>query len=77
MGYRDEVGVIIENIESPIVGVGDDPDGTLYGRAYTIEKGQRIAQLRLVEVPTINWVKVENIQEIEGDRKGGFGSSGK
>lgn len=76
-GYREEVGVIVENIESPIVGICDDPDGTLYGKCYTIEKGQRIAQLRLVEVPTINWIKVENIQEIEGDRKGGFGSSGK
>lgn len=85
-GYRDEIGVILENIESPIKQLGEvlSPNssvsevfmGNEYGSSYHIDKGQRIAQMRLVEVPTINWLQVENINEIEGDRGGGFGSSG-
>lgn len=85
-GYRDEIGIILENIESPIKGLGEvlSPNasvsevfmGNEYGQSYHIDKGQRIAQMRLVEVPTINWVPVDNIQDIEGDRGGGFGSSG-
>ena len=89
-GYRDEIGVIIENIEQPIQDIdyrfheGDSTikpqiiiDSILHGKSYTLEKGQRIAQMRLVEAPTVSWMKVENIGEIEGDRGGGFGSSGK
>jgi len=76
-GYRDEIGVIIENIEAPIQEkIGDTKSGNLYGKSYIIEKGQRIAQMRLVEVPTISWLPVENILDFEGDRGGGFGSSG-
>jgi len=76
-GYRDEIGVLIENIEAPLQGkIGDTKSGNLYGKSYIIEKGQRIAQMRLVEVPTINWLPVENILDFEGDRGGGFGSSG-
>ena len=89
-GYRDEIGVIIENIEQPIQDIdyrfyeGDSTtnpqiiiDSILHGKSYTLEKGQRIAQMRLVEAPTVSWMKVDNIREIEGDRGGGFGSSGK
>lgn len=82
-GYRDEIGVMIENIVSPITDVGSNDNlldfvhGVEFGSSYTIEKGQRIAQMRLVEVPTISWLKVGDIQEIEGDRGGGFGSTGK
>ena len=88
--YRGEIGVIIENIEQPIQDIdyhfyGEDStikpqiiiDSILHGKSYTLEKGQRIAQMRLVEAPTVSWMKVENIGEIEGDRGGGFGSSGK
>ena len=88
--YRGEIGVIIENIEQPIQDIdyhfygGDSTikpqiiiDSILHGKSYTLEKGQRIAQMRLVEAPTVSWMKVENIGEIEGDRGGGFGSSGK
>lgn len=74
-GYRDEIGIIIDNIDQTKINV--DNKGNLYARSFAIEKGQRIAQMRLVEVPTINWLPVENILEIEGDRGGGFGSSGK
>ena len=89
-GYRDEIGVIIENIEQPIQDIdyrfyeGDSTtkpqiiiDSILHGKSYTLEKGQRIAQMRLVEAPTVSWMKVDDIREIEGDRGGGFGSSGK
>lgn len=89
-GYRDEIGVIIENIEQPIQDIGyhfyggdstTKPqiiiDSILHGKSYTLEKGQRIAQMRLVEAPTVSWMKVNDIGKIEGDRGGGFGSSGK
>lgn len=89
-GYRDEIGVIIENIEQPIQDIdyrfheGDSTtkpqiiiDSILHGKSYTLEKGQRIAQMRLVEAPTVSWMKVDDIGEIEGNRGGGFGSSGK
>ena len=85
-GYREEVGVILENIEPKIKDIAFNEVGngsTLivksveYGKTYTIEKGQRVAQARLVKIPTINWLEVEDIKTIEGNRNGGFGSSGK
>lgn len=84
-GYRNEIGIILENIESPIADIEynfDENgkiiiDSILHGKPYTIEKGQRVAQMRLVHIPTVNWTPVNNILEIEGDRGGGFGSSGK
>lgn len=84
-GYRNEIGIILENIESPITDIeyefNEDGkviiDSILHGKSYTIEKGQRVAQMRLVHIPTVNWTPVNNILEIEGDRGGGFGSSGK
>ena len=85
MGYRDEIGIIIENIESPIADIeykfnkGGDIiiNSILHGKPYVVEKGQRIAQMRLVHVPVVNWTPVNNILEIEGNSGGGFGSSGK
>lgn len=88
-GYRDEIGVIIENTEAPIRDItykeefGED--GTiknlnitsiLYGPSYTIEKGQKFAQLVLCEVPKAVLYEVENVSEIGEDRGGGFGSTG-
>lgn len=83
-GYRDEIGVIIENIEHPIQDIAYEFDekGTpiiksiLHGKSYTINKGDKFAQLVLNEVPHVAFYKVENIGEIEGDRGGGFGSTG-
>ena len=83
-GYRDEVGVIIENVEAPIKDITYDFDdnGTiiiksiLHGSPFYIEKGTKFAQLVLNEVPTASFVEVTDIHEIEGDRNGGFGSSG-
>lgn len=83
-GYRDEVGVIIENVDAPIKDIAYDFDekgnivikSILHGSPYYIEKGTKFAQLILNEVPTASFVQVEDIHEIEGDRNGGFGSSG-
>lgn len=83
-GYRDEIGVIVENIEPPFKDIDYDfnEDGTikinsiLHGETYTISKGQRFAQMRLVQAPKAAFFEVNDIKEIEGDRGGGFGSSG-
>ena len=85
-GYRGEIGIMLENIESPVQELGEihSPNttaaelmqGALYGQSYHIDKGQRIAQMRLVEVPQIKWQKVEHIGEDTIRGTGGFGSSG-
>ena len=84
-GYRNEIGVIIENIEPPFKDIEYEFDdkgeihikSILHGQAYTIVEGQRFAQMRLVQVPKAEFVKVESVGEIGEDRGGGFGSSGK
>lgn len=83
-GYRDEIGVIIENIEHPIQDIEYDFDekGTpiiksiLHGKPYIIAKGEKFAQLVLNEVPHVAFFQVDSVNEIEGDRGGGFGSTG-
>ena len=83
-GYRDEIKVIVENSESSIKDIeytfNDNGNpvikSILHGKSYTIEKGQKIAQIILKEVPMINFQEVKNISEISGDRGGGFGSTG-
>ena len=85
-GYRDEIGVIIENVEPPIRSIAIDfaespndfiPIGAIeFGRSYTIGKGQKFAQLVLSEVPKAVLYEVESVGEIGEDRGGGFGSTG-
>lgn len=83
-GYRDEIGVIIENVDAPIKDITYDFDDNgniiiksiLHGSPYYIEKGTKFAQLVLNETPTASFIEVQDIHEIEGDRNGGFGSSG-
>ena len=80
-GYRDEIGVIIDNIEPFIKSADIDENGRLYnvefGSSYTIGKGEKFAQLVLCEVPKAVFYEVENVGEVANDgRKGGFGSSG-
>ena len=89
--YRGEIGIIIDNIEPPIKDITYEPilneDGTikelnitsiLHGAPCHIQKGDRIAQLVLTEVPTAHFYKVENIGIFDSDRgEDGFGSSGK
>ena len=80
-GYRDEIGVIIDNIEPFIKEAEIDENGRLYnvlfGSSYTIGKGEKFAQLVLCEVPKAAFYEVESVKAIDNDgRKGGFGSSG-
>lgn len=81
--YHDEIKVIVENIDAPIkeANIITTTDGTienanLYGSSYTIGKGERFAQMRLVEVPAINWLEVNSIGEFQSDHGEGFGSTG-
>ena len=83
-GYRDEIKVIVENIEPPIKDIEYDFDdnGTpiiksiLHGAAYTIGKGEKFCQLVLMEVPKAALYRVEQVGEIGENRGGGFGSTG-
>lgn len=85
-GYRDEIKVIIENVDPPIRSISIPDDATPntpieicdieFGQSYTIGKGEKFAQLVLAEVPKVAWFEVENVGEIGEDRGGGFGSSG-
>ena len=58
--YRGEVKVILVNISS---------------EAFTVLKGERIAQLVLSRHETIEWEEVEELSE-SGRATGGFGSTG-
>lgn len=84
-GYRDEIKVIIENIEAPIQDITYefDEDGhikitsILHGKNMYIGKGEKFAQLVLMEVPKAVFYAVDSVSKIEGDgRNGGFGSTG-
>ena len=82
--YKGVIGVIMENVDAPIKNIeyefNDKGEpiikSILHGSSYTIGKGERFAQMRLVEVPTANFVQVETVAGIGGDRGGGYGSSG-
>ena len=80
-GYRDEIGIIIDNIEPFIKFANIDENGRLYniefGSSYTIGKGEKFAQLVLAEVPKAIFYQVESVGEVANDgRNGGFGSTG-
>ena len=83
--YKGVIGVILENVEPRIKDIGYEFDDNgrpvitsiEHGQSYTISKGERFAQMRLVEVPTANFMKVSTVAGIGDDRGGGFGSSGK
>ena len=82
--YKGVIGGIIEKIEPPIKDITYEFDdngrpiltSVLHGQSYTISKGERFAQMRLVEVPTASFFQVESVDGIGDDRGGGFGSSG-
>jgi dUTP pyrophosphatase len=60
-GYRDELKVLLVNL---------DPT-----EAYTVRRGERIAQLVVQAVAQVEWSVVE---QLDGDnRGGGFGSTGR
>lgn len=61
--YRNGIGIILINL-------GED--------FFTVNPGDRIAQLVLNEVPQINWVPVESRDNLSSTDRGfgGFGSTG-
>lgn len=79
-GYRDELGIILTNTSCSIDG---DPEqfftvstaGNRQG-TYRIQKGDRVAQIVLQEVPVMQLTQVDSVKEIGEDRGGGFGSTG-
>lgn len=83
MDFHNEIGVIIENTDQKVkdADMYNAPDGLElvkeYGAPITIGKGERIAQMRLVEVPRIRWKQVNSLGNFEEDHGAGFGSSGK
>lgn len=87
--YRDEIKIIIENIEPPIRDITTNTilkeNGSVdhmeitsieYGKDFTIGKGEKFCQLVLCEVPKVAFYRVDNVQEIGDNRNGGFGSTG-
>lgn len=58
--YRGEIGIILANLSS-------DP--------FTVNDGERIAQMVIAKHETITWEEVSNLDETERG-EGGFGSSG-
>jgi len=85
-GYRDEIGIIVENTSYPIESFeyefNDDGSvnvnsiSVVHGKSFTIGKGQKFAQLVLAEVPKAILYEVESVGEIGENRNGGFGSTG-
>lgn len=81
-GFRGELQVIIENIEPPIKDITYDFDDNgrpiitsiLRGSDITIGKGEKFAQLVLMEVPKAVLFQVENLDDTERGN-GGFGST--
>ena len=59
-GYRGEIGIVMRN----------------HGRAeFAVEKGMRIAQMKIEEVPAMSIVEVDDLDDSHRG-EGGFGSSG-
>ena len=82
--YHSEIGVIVENISPAIKDVDIDTmyDTTQlvkeYGSSIVIGKGERFAQMRLVEAPRIVWEVVDSLGTFndEEDHGLGFGGTG-
>ena len=86
--YHEEIGVIVENTDIRVkdvdidnvtnrFGTGTEMDLIKeYGRLITIGKGERFAQMRLVEVPRVKWREVNSLGTSIEDHVKGFGSTG-
>ena len=80
--YHEEIGVIVENTDIHVKDVDIyNPSDHLelvkeYGGPITIGKGERFAQLRLIEVPRIKWRQVNSLGGFKDDHGAGFGSTG-
>jgi dUTP pyrophosphatase len=58
--YRDEVKIPLVNLST---------------EAYTIQPGDRVAQMLVAPVTRVEWQEIETVERVEG-RAGGFGSTG-
>jgi len=82
--YHEEIGVIVENIDQLIKDVDIDPVSDhvdlvkLHGGDITIGKSERFAQMRLVQVPRVQWKQVSSLGKLDlsEDHGAGFGSTG-
>lgn len=79
-GYRDELGIIMTNTSETYSSnmeeiLSIDSKGNLKG-IYKVNKGDRVAQIVLQEVPRIAFKLVQSVADIGNDRGGGFGSTG-
>ena len=80
--YHEEIGVIVENTDVRVKDVDIDQTSDHaqlikeYGRLLTIGKGERFAQMRLVEVPRVKWREVNSLGTQIEDHGKGFGSTG-
>lgn len=82
--YHEEIQVIIENVDPFIKDVGTilindkQESSNLYGTSFFIGKGERFAQMRLIEVPRVKWQEVTSFGGFEADEDHGkgFGSTG-
>ena len=76
-GYRGEYGVIMTNYSPANTkdNICTIDDKGAFG-TFHIRKGDRIAQIVMSKYVTMNLQPVEDINAYEGDRGGGFGSSG-
>jgi len=76
-GYRGEYGVVMTNY-SPLHTkdqVWTIDDKNCFG-TFHIRKGDRIAQIVMSRYVTMDLVQIDDIESVEGNRGGGFGSSG-
>jgi dUTP pyrophosphatase len=60
--YRGEISV-------PLINLGQEP--------YTIQRGDRIAQLVIATVSQLDWLEVSHLGEDTERGTGGFGSTGR
>lgn len=75
-GYRDEMGVIMHNSSKEGKDIYSISEKGNKQGIYRINKGDRIAQIVLNEVPIIKWKMCDDVSETGINRGGGFGSSG-
>lgn len=76
-GYRGEYGVVMTNY-SPLDTkdqVWTIDDKGKFG-TFHIRKGDRIAQIVMSRYVTMDLQQIDDIETVEGNRGGGFGSSG-
>ncbi len=80
-GYRDELGIIVNNNSDKSLCEKDTAPYTLDEKGnksgtYVIRKGDRIAQIVLQVVPKMVLTQVSSVKDIGFNRGGGFGSTG-